>query len=285
MNNYIIYMYTNKVNGKVYIGQTNQGLTGRAGKEGSRYEHCSAFWNAIQKYGWDSFEPTILEENLSPEEANELEVYYISFFKATDKAFGYNIHKGGVDHSPVSEETHKKLSEHMKERWQQPGVKEKYSQLMKEKWADPEYRAKMKKAIQEGKKPTLSEEGRKRISEARKAYIAEHGTPTQGKGHTEEARKKIAESKKGEKNPMYGKHHTQEHKDYLRKKLGTKVQCIETEEIFDSQKQAAAWAGLKKADGIGLCCRGVQQTSGKHPETGQPLHWQYYQEEEIENGS
>lgn len=51
----------------------------------------------------------------------------------------------------------------------------------------------------------MSEEGRKNISKARKAYIAEHGTPTQGKGHSEATKEKIRQTKLGNKNPMYGK--------------------------------------------------------------------------------
>jgi len=54
MNNYTIYIHKNKINGKVYIGQTGQDPKKRW-DNGNGYKTCSRFWNAIQKYGWDNF--------------------------------------------------------------------------------------------------------------------------------------------------------------------------------------------------------------------------------------
>ena len=128
----------------------------------------------------------------------------------------------------------------------------------------------------------LSDDGRRRISEARKAYIAEHGTPTQGKGHTEETKKKLSEQKMGEKNPMYGTHHTQEWKDMMSKKLSKKVRCIETQQVFNSRKEAAAWCGLASAGSITAYINGYKKSAGKHPVTGEKLHWENVIED-IEN--
>ena len=36
-NNYKIYKYTNKLDGKVYIGRTKNTLAGRAGHKGNKY--------------------------------------------------------------------------------------------------------------------------------------------------------------------------------------------------------------------------------------------------------
>ena len=70
--NYKIYMHKNKINGKVYIGQTYTSLRARFGKNGIGYKGCPIFYNAIQKYGWDNFEHEILEENIpNAEIANE----------------------------------------------------------------------------------------------------------------------------------------------------------------------------------------------------------------------
>ena len=51
-----------------------------------------------------------------------------------------------------------------------------------------------------------TEEARKKMSEAKKG----ENNPMYGKHHTEEARKKISEANKGENNPMYGKHLSEE---------------------------------------------------------------------------
>ena len=92
-NNFIVYKYTSP-SGKIYIGQTNQGLKKRY-YNGQGYKHCSYFYNAICKYGIDNFYKEILKENLSLEEANYWEAYYINFFNSTDKKKGYNISSGG----------------------------------------------------------------------------------------------------------------------------------------------------------------------------------------------
>ena len=52
----IIYEHKNKVNGKRYVGQTIQALQARI-KEGY---FNTKFARALQKYGWENFETTVL---------------------------------------------------------------------------------------------------------------------------------------------------------------------------------------------------------------------------------
>lgn len=40
---YKVYVYTNKVNGKKYVGQTNKSLIRRAHKDGTGYSSCPIF--------------------------------------------------------------------------------------------------------------------------------------------------------------------------------------------------------------------------------------------------
>ena len=95
-HNYKIYMHKNKINGKVYIGQTSKSLDERCGKNGSGYIGCIRFYNAIQKYGWDNFEHEIIEDNiLDREAANKKEIFYIKLYNSTDSNFGYNLQSGG----------------------------------------------------------------------------------------------------------------------------------------------------------------------------------------------
>lgn len=101
MNNYCIYCHTNKINGKKYIGQTCQLLSQRWGHNGKGYQTSTVFYKAIQKYGWDNFEHEILKSNLTLEEANYWEEYYIKFYHTwvdDPQCNGYNIHTGGGNH-------------------------------------------------------------------------------------------------------------------------------------------------------------------------------------------
>lgn len=91
---YILYEHRNKLNGKRYIGITNNKTKRWCGK-GKRYERCPHFWAAIQKYGWNNFEHNVLIFDLSLSEANALEIHYIKKFKTTEKAYGYNLASGG----------------------------------------------------------------------------------------------------------------------------------------------------------------------------------------------
>lgn len=282
MNNYTIYMHKNKINGKIYIGQTCQKPEYRQ-NNGKGYVNCSYFYRAIQKYGQDNFEHIILFNNLSKQEANIKEKELIKKFNSNDEKFGYNIQAGGENH------TFSKLGkEHCKQSLiktqQNEEYKENMSKKMKEKQEnDNKYKEKVKEGLEKariehykktGSKNFLTEEGRNKISEARKKYIAEHGTPTQGKGHTEEAKEKIRQAKLGEKNPMYGKHHTEEQKKQVAMKVSTPVRCIETSQIFSSKKEAALQCGLSSGSGITDQIAGRRKSAGKHPETGEKLHWE-----------
>ena len=271
-NNYCIYIHKNKINEKVYVGQTCQKPEYRWGNKGEKYINCSHFYKAIQKYGWDNFEHLILESGLSLEEANIKEQYWIQYYNSTDETKGYNIQRGGTNRE-VSYDTRQKLSEHAKQLWQDEQHREHISQIMKEKWKDPEYIQKQTVA-KDQREWSLSEEGRQHISEARKKYIAKYGTPTQGVGHTAETKKKISESMKGEKNHMYGKSTSDYQKQRAKECSSKKIKCCETGEIFSSRKDAAAWAGLKTASSIADCLAGRKKSAGKHPITGEKLHWE-----------
>ena len=91
-NNYCIYVHINKINNKVYVGQTNQKPQYRWGKNGNGYKHQD-FYKAILKYGWNNFEHKILETGLTLAEANIKEQEYIQKFDSYLN--GYNETIGG----------------------------------------------------------------------------------------------------------------------------------------------------------------------------------------------
>lgn len=91
---YTLYMHRNKVNNKVYIGITKQSLSRRF-RHGEGYIHCPHFYAAIQKYGWENFETSIILTELSKDEAKNKEIEYIAKYKSNNSQYGYNISKGG----------------------------------------------------------------------------------------------------------------------------------------------------------------------------------------------
>lgn len=84
-----IYCYTSP-SGKKYIGKTKTSLKERSKNNAKGYKGCSAFYNAIQKYGWENFEVEILEE-VPIDVLDDIEVEYILMYDTSNKEKGYNI--------------------------------------------------------------------------------------------------------------------------------------------------------------------------------------------------
>lgn len=108
-NKYVVYIHTNRINGKSYVGITMQDPQDRWGMSGSGYKNQPKFYNAIKKYGWDSFIHQILEEGLSEEEALELETFYIQYYNSIDN--GYNVLLEGIKSYPRSKKVYCLTSE------------------------------------------------------------------------------------------------------------------------------------------------------------------------------
>ena len=94
-----IYKITNLVNGKVYIGQS-QDIYSRwkEHKYARNKRECFALYGAFKKYGLDNFSFEIVE--CCPfEQLNEKEIYYIAQYHSyvgDAKSNGYNMTKGGA---------------------------------------------------------------------------------------------------------------------------------------------------------------------------------------------
>jgi group I intron endonuclease len=99
----IIYLATNQVNGKVYVGQTIKTLTWRKGKHYNRLsdDDNAHFHNALRKYKRTDWTWEILEEVISDtkKEAKEIltkyEKYYIKVLDSKNRLIGYNGTVGG----------------------------------------------------------------------------------------------------------------------------------------------------------------------------------------------
>lgn len=100
----LIYKYENKINKKVYIGQTKCSLHKRHIKHLTqmRRNYDDYFHRALRKYGVENFELSIVEDNIPIDKLDEKEIYYIkeydSFYTSNK---GYNMTKGGKWGSPT----------------------------------------------------------------------------------------------------------------------------------------------------------------------------------------
>ena len=71
---------------------------------------------------------------------------------------------------------------------------------------------------------------------------------------------------------MYGKTTSDKQKQITKEMKSAPVMCIETQQIFPSQKEAAEWCGLKSSSGICEYLAGRKKSAGKHPVTKEKLH-------------
>ena len=176
----VIYMITNNLNNKKYIGQTIRGFFERYNEYKSDLNNKSKsnniyLYNSFVKYGFENFKFEIIDTAKSIDELNEKEIQYIKKYNTTNREFGYNLHEGGRN-SPLSMETREKMSINRK------------GKPKDENW--------IKKAIS----PAGSEEAKKYgkpKTEEEKKYLSENSPKYwQGKKRDEETVKKMSQSKK-----------------------------------------------------------------------------------------
>jgi hypothetical protein len=116
----VIYCYTNKVDGKQYVGQaicrpleTSEEAIKRRWRGG--YKTCLVFYRAIRKYGVRGFECDVLAVVAGLQAANTSEARWVARRK-TIAPIGYNIDPGG-NVAPRHPETGRKISEQLKVRF------------------------------------------------------------------------------------------------------------------------------------------------------------------------
>lgn len=105
-----IYKLTNKLNGKVYIGETSN-LKNRLSfhKHMQVSSNGSLIGDAIFKDGWYNFYVEVLDIVDTQLESDFLEKKFISEYNSNDIEFGYNNNKGsrGTDKGVPKKELHK----------------------------------------------------------------------------------------------------------------------------------------------------------------------------------
>ena len=178
-----IYIVTNQVNSKVYVGQTID-FYQRVNSHKRANNSAPYLHNAIKKHGIDKFDFIILENNIPTKYLDVREMFWIEQIDCVAPK-GYNLTQGGEGGIP-SDETRQKMSKSQKGRTFSDEHKRKISKSQKGRTFSDEHKHK----ISESKKGrTFSDESKRKMSESKK-----------GKKHTNESKRKMSESKKGNTN-------------------------------------------------------------------------------------
>jgi len=189
MKTFYIYKHTCKITNKVYIGQTCQkNPYNRWLSNGNGYKTQRYFWRAIQKYGWDNFEHTIIQTTDTKDKADILEKMWIYYYK--NRCGVYNMTEGGEGVvGPIP--------------WNK-GLKGCFTKDTLQKMSDSH---KGKTSGRKGKTGFTawnkgipwSKETKQKLSESHKGLLISSKHPMYGKHHTDESKQKISLSKKGRK--------------------------------------------------------------------------------------
>lgn len=203
-NTYSVYMHV-LPNGKRYIGMTRQEPSKRW-HSGLGYRGKKSFYDDIVLYGWDNIQHIIVESGLDLESASAKEKELISQYHTQDKDFGYNTKEGGQTFGEHSDEFIQEL--HLRMLGNKYCVGRKISKKHIEALAKGR-KGKAQKRIKgvfhhsKETKELISQKAKERWndSEYRARAVLSHASMV------------------GDKNPMYGKHHS----DATKKKISAKA--------------------------------------------------------------
>ncbi len=204
-----VYKITNTANGKVYVGQTIQRYQKRfidhlAEAFGTKRQ--TKLYNAMRKYGRESFVISLLEEIMPPltiDDLNDAEEKWIDHYNSIDD--GYNLLPGG-NNRRCHADTKLKISEKLKGR------------PIKNRW-------------DKGRTGPHTEETKIKLSEALKGReFKNRWTGGNRSPRTEEQKANLSAKIKGRSNTV----------------LHKKVVCVETGVIYESVNATAAAHGCSR---------------------------------------
>lgn len=180
-----IYKTTNLITGKIYVGQkkSDKFLAEKYLGSGKRLRE------AINKYGEENFKVELIEEINSSELMDIREIYWISYYNATNGDIGYNLSEGGNVNRTMVGENNPFYGKHHNEE-AKAKMKEAHKHRIYRKHTEEE---KLKIGLRH-KGKIVSEKTKQKLSENAKNN-PNYGM--KGKHFTEEAKKKISIAKLG----------------------------------------------------------------------------------------
>ena len=247
-----IYKITNKINGKVYIGQTCKSIQYRWQRHQYSSSGCIRLRDAIVECGVDNFlveEVEVCQNNI---EAFDRECYWIEFYNSMN--VGYNMRIGSL----ILDETRSKISEANKTWVRSEETRAKMSEAKKGRTLSQEHKDKIGES---GKKRTASEETRAKISIAKKGRVVSQETRDKlskintGNVISEETRAKISQANMGK--------HSRPHK--AGRVYANRVPVVAIGDgfglFFDSIACASRALGLTSS-GVSIACKNGGQCGG-----------------------
>jgi group I intron endonuclease len=140
-----VYLITNNVNGKVYIGQTTASVKRRwtEHKCNAKQGVQTNLYSAIRKYGHAAFSIEVLHKATSSEELNRLEIQEIASRQSMESSHGYNLTAGGggVRNYHFSASVRRVISETSRARWADPRYRKRLSSKKRAFYATEEGKA------------------------------------------------------------------------------------------------------------------------------------------------
>ena len=261
-----IYCIENLVNGKKYVGQSID-IKARLRKHKNllcnnkhNNVHLQSAWNLYKEHNFQFY---VIEECVA-EQLDGREKYYIKELQVMDENFGYNIEPGGHLNRSMSDTTKQKISK----------------SLIGRVFTD-EHRHKIGEA---NRVREITDDMKRHMSENH-ADVSGENNPNYGKHLSEETKRKIIENRntpKGEGHYNYGKTLSDETKAKLRANHADfsgsnhprcrPIYCPELDREFWGAKEVELEFGIDSTY-ICACLNGKQKSAGKHPITGEKLHW------------
>lgn len=248
-NDYCVYMHTNRSNGKRYIGITNS-IKRRWHNNGIQYRGCAYFWNAIKKYGWESFDHCVIVSGISRSKAIEKEKELIALYQTTNPKFGYNLTSGGdgMNDYTHTEEARRKIG---------------LSKIGNKYGAGHTLSVAVRKKLSDIHKGHLNPMYQKEFSAEHRAKISKALT---GIVRSDETRRNMSKAQRGHpvSQETIDKRAQTMMERYGALAIGqrtTPILCVSTGEVFESIAAASEKTGLSRGN-ICMCCKGQRKQTG-----------------------